>query len=100
MRRESGTCPIRSNRIRDSSARENASRAEFSSYSALETGNTSSAGDTPGRGGSAVKEKKKDPMAKAMDLTFWQSAKTDPQGSWTGTPADPWEKPVQDADDL
>lgn len=47
-----------------------------------------------------MKEKKKAPMAKAMDLTSWQSAKTDPQGSWTGTPADPWEKPVQDADDL
>ena len=29
------------------------------------------------------------PMEKAMDLTAWQSAKTDPQGSWTGTPADP-----------
>lgn len=45
--------------------------------------------------------KKKDgPMEKAMDLTSWQSAKTDPQGSWTGTPADPYEVPVQDADDL
>ena len=40
------------------------------------------------------------PMEKAMDLTLWQSAKTDPQGSWTGTPADPYETPVQDADDL
>lgn len=40
------------------------------------------------------------PMEKAMDLTLWQSAKTDPQGSWTGTPADPRETPVQDADDL
>lgn len=28
------------------------------------------------------------------------SAKTDPQGSYTGVPADPGEKPVQDADDL
>ena len=46
------------------------------------------------------KKKKQDPMAKAMDLTIWQSAKTDPQGSWTGTPADPDEIPVQDADDL
>ena len=47
-------------------------------------------------------EKKRDkrPMEKAMDLTAWQSAKTDPQGSWTGTPADPDETPVQDADDL
>lgn len=27
-------------------------------------------------------------------------AKTDPQGSWTGVPADPDEVPVQDADDL
>lgn len=25
---------------------------------------------------------------------------TDPQGSYTGTPDDPEEKPVQDADDL
>jgi hypothetical protein len=25
---------------------------------------------------------------------------TDPQGSYTGRPADPREKPVQDADDL
>jgi len=40
------------------------------------------------------------PMGKAMDLTLWQSAKTDPQGSYTGTPADPYEVPVQDADDL
>lgn len=45
-------------------------------------------------------EKKRTPMEKAMDLTIWQSARTDPQGSWTGTPADPWETPVQDADDL
>ena len=40
------------------------------------------------------------PMDKAMRMTLWQSAKTDPQGSWTGTPADPYEVPVQDADDL
>ncbi|MDE7246223.1 MAG: hypothetical protein K2O18_19925 [Oscillospiraceae bacterium] len=39
-------------------------------------------------------------MHDAMDMTIWQSAKTDPQGSWTGTPADPYEVPVQDADDL
>ena len=25
---------------------------------------------------------------------------TDPQGSYTGRPTDPYEKPVQDADDL
>ena len=40
------------------------------------------------------------PMEKAMDLSVWQSPKTDPQGSYTGTPADPYEVPVQDADDL
>ena len=51
-------------------------------------------------------EKKKEtarpenPMDKAMHMTLWQSAKTDPQGSWTGIPADPYEVPVQDADDL
>lgn len=28
------------------------------------------------------------------------SKKNDPQGSYTGVPVDPYEKPVQDADDL
>ena len=52
-------------------------------------------------GGSGMEKKRdKRPMEKAMDLTAWQSAKTDPQGSWTGAPADPYETPVQDADDL
>ena len=42
-----------------------------------------------------------DPMAKAMAMTHCQSAKTDPQGSWTGVPsADAYEAPTQDADDL
>ena len=29
-----------------------------------------------------------------------QSEMTDPQGCYTGVPADPWEVPVQDQDDL
>ena len=33
-------------------------------------------------------------------LANFHAAKTDPQGSWTGVPADPDEVPVQDADDL
>ena len=41
-----------------------------------------------------------DPMAKAMNMTNCKSTNTDPQGSWTGVPVDPKEKPVQDADDL
>ena len=49
---------------------------------------------------SKSKKERTGPQAKAMELTAWQSAKTDPQGSWTGTPADPYEVPVQDADDL
>ena len=52
----------------------------------------------------AKKEKRfippSDPMMKAMALTDCKSSKTDPQGSWTGVPVDPYEKPVQDADDL
>lgn len=52
----------------------------------------------------AKKEKRfippSDPMVKAMALTDCKSSKTDPQGSWTGVPVDPYEKPVQDADDL
>ena len=46
------------------------------------------------------KEKPSNNENVAEDMTIWQSAKTDPQGSWTGTPADPYEVPVQDADDL
>lgn len=41
-----------------------------------------------------------DPMEKARELSQFTAAKTDPQGSWTGSPADPGEIPVQDADDL
>ncbi len=46
------------------------------------------------------KEQKKSPMEKAMAMTDLMSCKTDPSGSYTGRPEDPWEKPVQDADDL
>lgn len=40
------------------------------------------------------------PMEKARDMSQFTAAKTDPQGSWTGCPLDPYEVPVQDADDL
>lgn len=40
------------------------------------------------------------PMEKAKELSQFTAAKTDPQGSWTGRPLDPYEAPVQDADDL
>ncbi|MCI8843577.1 MAG: hypothetical protein HFF08_05645 [Oscillospiraceae bacterium] len=46
------------------------------------------------------REKKKNPMEAAMAMTEFQESATDPQGSYTGTPADPDEVPVQDADDL
>ena len=47
------------------------------------------------------KQKKKDrPMEKALDLINLSAFPTDPQGSYTGQPLDPMEKPVQDADDL
>jgi len=41
--------------------------------------------------------KKPGPAEAAADR---RPSKTDPQGSWTGLPADPEEEPVQDADDL
>ncbi len=40
------------------------------------------------------------PMALSMRLINLGHPVTDPQGSWTGVPADPRETPVQDADDL
>lgn len=47
------------------------------------------------------KQKKTDkPMEKARELSHFTAAKTDPMGSWTGQPIDPYEVPVQDADDL
>ncbi len=42
----------------------------------------------------------RDPMEKARELSQFMAAKTDPLGSWTGQPLDPYEVPVQDADDL
>lgn len=46
------------------------------------------------------RKEKKDPMETAMALTQYQERAADPQGSYTGTPANPAEVPVQDADDL
>ncbi len=46
------------------------------------------------------KKKWTDPMEKAMELADFSAVKTDPQGSYTGRPLDPYEVPVQDADDL
>ena len=44
---------------------------------------------------------KKRKAEKSRKNGWWPvSAQTDPQGSWTGKPEDPTEKPVQDADDL
>lgn len=40
------------------------------------------------------------PMEKAREMSKFTAARTDPQGSWTGRPLDPYEVPVQDADDL
>lgn len=39
-------------------------------------------------------------MQKAKEMSQFTAAKTDPLGSWTGRPLDPYEVPVQDADDL
>lgn len=40
------------------------------------------------------------PMKKAEEMSRFTAAETDPMGSWTGQPLDPYEVPVQDADDL
>ena len=42
----------------------------------------------------------KAPMEKAKQMSQFTAADTDPNGSWTGQPLDPYEVPVQDADDL
>lgn len=41
-----------------------------------------------------------DPMAKPLQIISVAGTKTDPNGSWTGVPVNPYERPVQDADDL
>ena len=45
-------------------------------------------------------KKHPNPEEKAKKLSHLGHPQTDPQGSWTGQPADPCEVPVQDADDL
>ncbi len=49
------------------------------------------------------KDKKRDRTShKAVELRLENddSIETDPLGMYTGVPSDPYEKPVQDADDL
>ena len=48
-------------------------------------------------------DKKKRAAKKAQEIVkeyITGNDKTDPNGSWTGRPENPYEKPVQDADDL
>lgn len=40
------------------------------------------------------------PIRKKRNAASFEAPKTDPQGSWTGVPDDPFEEPQQDADDL
>ncbi len=53
-----------------------------------------------------MKSKKKDQVVKPWGLWpvgpngFPIASKTDPQGSYTGLPDEPYETPVQDVDDL
>ncbi len=60
-----------------------------------------------GKGEASVAESRKkdkrrveEPTRRAMELTHLRDVRTDPLGSYTGSPLNPYEKPVQDADDL
>lgn len=60
-------------------------------------------GQTMLRKGGEVMEKdpKQDKvMKKAKEMSQFQAAQMDPDGSWTGQPLDLGEVPVQDVDDL
>lgn len=46
------------------------------------------------------KQPREKPGERARAMTDFSSERADPQGSYTGRPADPLEQPVQDADDL
>ena len=39
-------------------------------------------------------------MEKPLKIISFEAAKSDPNGSYTGKPINPYEKPVQDVDDL
>lgn len=45
-------------------------------------------------------QKSDSPMQCAENMTDFRADQTDPQGSYTGRPVEPYEKPVQDVDDL
>ena len=52
-------------------------------------------------GGTAVIREKKRPFTASAVKNDGSGIITDPLGSWTGVPVDdPFEKPIQDADDL
>ena len=47
-----------------------------------------------------MKKKQQPDCGTRVQPALLQSEMTDPQGCYTGVPADPWEVPVQDQDDL
>ena len=47
-----------------------------------------------------MSKKRKSPVSTPLPAAQMRADMTDPQGSYTGRPAEPGEKPVQDADDL
>lgn len=46
------------------------------------------------------RKRRSDDVLPLDEFALMQSALTDPQGMYTGVPVNPFEKPVQDADDL
>lgn len=53
-----------------------------------------------GRGGLEVKNKKSIKITISEDRSRPGDFDSDPMGSYTGCPSDPYELPIQDADDL
>ena len=48
-----------------------------------------------------MKEKRRDTSSKPAEMQSDMQINTDPNGSYTGVPTDPYDdKPIQDADDL
>lgn len=54
----------------------------------------------PGKNNTPLHCPGKDVTQKVMSKMTPRPSKSDPNGSWTGVPINPWETPVQDADDL
>lgn len=85
---ESAGIPVQNRPPEESGAQEQASQRSREAMASMPVPDTCTQAERKRRVENAVEKMRQHP------------SQCDPNGSWTGVPENPWETPVQDADDL